>query len=349
MYKIINEIVANEDFLDGDYGDINRIFKENGFSDSYFDDLVTRVSNNGSILDFDFKRIIIETFISNKEIIFQIIAICIISLFITLLGKNIADSTRFIISIITMIFLIAAYYSCLNTTISCLNNSIGLFTAIIPIFFPLVGLTSGVTASAAYYEIVMSLMYAVNLIIKNIMLKLNTSYFMLGMIDTIKQVDSYTKICSLISRLIRISGKCILGFFLGLNGIKGLILPLKNNISMSVLFKVVSCVPGIGDSAQTVSKTVLGSANLAKNTIGVAGIIALLSIVLVPLLKLLIIALCYQFISGILEPVADKRIVNATHVLGEGLMNLTYMIIIITVLLSLTFAIICYSTTLSIF
>ena len=100
-------------------------------------------------------------------------------------------------------------------------------------------------------------------------------------------------------------------FFLGLNGIKSLILPLSDSLKMSVLFKAVSMIPGIGNSAQTVSKTIAGSAVLVKNSIGVAAVIVMAVIIGIPLLKLVVMALLYQILGAVLEPVADSRIVKA--------------------------------------
>ena len=110
----------------------------------------------------------------------------------------------------------------------------------------------------------------------------------LGMFDTFSEKDKFNKMCQLITKIIKLSVKGMLMFFLGLNGIKSLILPLSDSLKMSVLFKAVSMIPGIGNSAQTVSKTIAGSAVLVKNSIGVAAVIVMAVIIGIPLLKLVV-------------------------------------------------------------
>ena len=85
-------------------------------------------------------------------------------------------------------------------------------------------------------------------------------------------------------------------------------------------------IPGIGNSAQTVSKTIAGSAVLVKNSIGVAAVIVMAVIIGIPLLKLVVMALLYQILGAVLEPVADSRIVKAVLVLSGSLENMIYMI-----------------------
>ena len=142
-------------------------------------------------------------------------------------------------------------------------------------FFPAVAYSCGASSAAAYYEIILFLMYIVNVLVKNVLMRCNYVYMILGMFDTFSEKDKFNKMCQLITKIIKLSVKGMLMFFLGLNGIKSLILPLSDSLKMSVLFKAVSMIPGIGNSAQTVSKTIAGSAVLVKNSIGVAAVIVM--------------------------------------------------------------------------
>ena len=120
-------------------------------------------------------------------------------------------------------------------------------------------------------------------------------------------------------------------------------------IDISVLLKAVSMIPGLGNSASTVSKTIVGAAVLIKNSIGVAAVIVMLVIIGIPLFKLVVMALVYQFLGAILEPVADKRIVKAVLVLSGSLENMIYMIAVTVVLMCLTLAIICFATNINLY
>ncbi len=65
----------------------------------------------------------------------------------------------------------------------------------------------------------------------------------LGMFDTFSEKDKFNKMCQLITKDYKIVSKRNAYVFLGLNGIKSLILPLSDSLKMSVLFKAVSMIP----------------------------------------------------------------------------------------------------------
>jgi hypothetical protein len=67
------------------------------------------------------------------------------------------------------------------------------------------------------------------------------------------------------------------------------------------------------------------------------------------LLKLVVMALLYQILGAVLEPVADSRIVKAVLVLSGSLENMIYMIAVTVVLMCLTMAIICFATNINLY
>ena len=266
-------------------------------------------------------------------------------MFLTVLDKNASDSAMLFISFILMTLIVAVFINAARTGYECVQMSVDIYKALCPVFFPAVAYSCGASSAAAYYEIILFLMYIVNVLVKNVLMRCNYVYMILGMFDTFSEKDK----CQLITKIIKLSVKGMLMFFLGLNGIKSLILPLSDSLKMSVLFKAVSMIPGIGNSAQTVSKTIAGSAVLVKNSIGVAAVIVMAVIIGIPLLKLVVMALLYQILGAVLEPVADSRIVKAVLVLSGSLENMIYMIAVTVVLMCLTMAIICFATNINLY
>ena len=102
-------------------------------------------------------------------------------------------------------------------------------------FFPAVAYSCGASSAAAYYEIILFLMYIVNVLVKNVLMRCNYVYMILGMFDTFSEKDKFNKMCQLITKIIKLSVKGMLMFFLGLNGIKSLILPLSASLKLYFL------------------------------------------------------------------------------------------------------------------
>ena len=339
-----DEDTVNYDSLidEADYSGIDSTLDDYGWKGTSFKELVRSVASSDTDIGFNFTETVTEAIISNRTVLIQILLLSICAMFLTVLDKNASDSAMLFISFILMTLIVAVFINAARTGYECVQMSVDIYKALCPVFFPAVAYSCGASSAAAYYEIILFLMYIVNVLVKNVLM-------ILGMFDTFSEKDKFNKMCQLITKIIKLSVKGMLMFFLGLNGIKSLILPLSDSLKMSVLFKAVSMIPGIGNSAQTVSKTIAGSAVLVKNSIGVAAVIVMAVIIGIPLLKLVVMALLYQILGAVLEPVADSRIVKAVLVLSGSLENMIYMIAVTVVLMCLTMAIICFATNINLY
>ncbi len=77
-------------------------------------------------------------------------------------------------------------------------------------------------------------------------------------------------------------------------------------------------IPGIGDVVSGTSEVVLGSAVLLKNGVGIAGALLVTGVVMIPVINMGILTLLYKGTAALIQPVSDKRIVEAISFTGEG-------------------------------
>lgn len=76
--------------------------------------------------------------------------------------------------------------------------------------------------------------------------------------------------------------KSLIGIVLGFQVIQGLVLPYADSVHTAGVQKLLQVIPGIGQGAGAVTKIVLGSGVLIKNTMGAAAVIILVLVSLVP-------------------------------------------------------------------
>jgi stage III sporulation protein AE len=104
--------------------------------------------------------------------------------------------------------------------------------------------------------------------------------------------------------------KSLLAIVIGFSAIKGLIVPVADQVKRSALFKASEAIPGIGDALGGVTETILGAAVLLKNAIGVTGLIVIIIICAVPFLKLIMVTVVFKAGSAALQPISDKRFIE---------------------------------------
>lgn len=84
----------------------------------------------------------------------------------------------------------------------------------------------------------------------------------------------------------------------------------------------------------------LGVAVLLKNGIGVAGMIFIAVLALIPLVEFLILAFLYQLVAALVQPVSDRRITTCIAGVSSGYQLMVKVIASTTLLFVLSIALV---------
>lgn len=81
-------------------------------------------------------------------------------------------------------------------------------------------------------------------------------------------------------------------------------------VSKTVKYAIASFIPMVGGVLSESAESVLLSMSTIKNTIGLTGILAVVSLSVSPLLNVLSVSVIFRLIASITEPASDKRIIK---------------------------------------
>jgi len=130
--------------------------------------------------------------------------------------------------------------------------------------------------------------------------------------------------------------------FLGIYGFAGAV--SAGAVSKTVKYAIGNFIPMVGGVLAESAESVLSGLYLIKSTVGITGVLAILSIAVLPLLNVLATSVVFRLTSSICEPAADKRIItiisdlagNVSLVFSILLMVCVMFVISIAMLLSVT-------------
>ena len=331
-------VISDDYIVSDDYKDIDRIVKrETGINISYgkiMQSVLDDKDNSGYV-----KKLLIyisDVIYSEKKNVAHVLALCIASALIRSMTplfneKQLKETAAGVISISLITMLLSVFMGAYNLARDSVEALINIYKSICMTFFPAVCAAGLPISAAGYYQIVIWMMTAADIGIKNILMNANRIYVCVSL-------------CNCMQKVIKWCGYTMLTFFMGLNGIKSILNPLKDNINTSYIYKAVSIIPGIGDAASALSQTVIASSSLIKNTMGIAAVVVLTVCMLFPVVKLVTLSCIFHAIAAVMEPVADKRIIKAVAALGTAISSLTYLVVIALVLFVLTIVMICAVT-----
>lgn len=213
-----------------------------------------------------------------------------------------------------------------------------------PVYFLAVGMAKGSMTSVAFYEMILILIFLVELLILNFLLPLVKIYFIVKILGEFSLEIPLSKFAEFLEMLVNWTLKTLTASIVGINVIQGLLMPAIDSVKRSVLLKGGESIPMIGDFLGGSAEIVLGTAVLIKNGIGIVGMLICFLVCVPPLIQMGITAILYQLVSAVAQPISDKRMVNCIGSVADGSKMLLKITITIGVLFLITIAVVAATT-----
>lgn len=264
---------------------------------------------------------------SNRTILVQMVGIVFISAVFTnfsmAFSKTFVAETGFYLTYMVLFsLLLTSFMTAAQMASGLMSNMLKFMSALVPVFCLSVTFTGNIQTGIWYQQAMVTGITLTQWLVSKFILSLIHMYVLISLVNQLSKEDSLSKCADLIKTVAGWSLKTVLGIILGLNFIQSLVMPAFDSLKNGWAMRVTSAVPGVGDAMGTAMQTVIGSAVLIKNGIGAAGLIVLAFLFLIPAVKLAVIVLMYQIAQAIVQPVADKRMLNCLHCVSEGVLLL---------------------------
>lgn len=225
-----------------------------------------------------------------------------------------------------------------------LERLIGFMKVLGPAYFLAVAFAAGSSTSILFYNLVLLLIYLVELVILNFLIPFVQVYIVVKVMNNLSEEDYLSKFAELCETVIAWTLKTLLAGVTGVNIIQGLLSPAIDSLKRSVVGRSAEAIPVVGDAIGGVTEVMLGTAILIKNGIGVAGALVCIGICLVPIIQMAVVTLLYKLIAAMIQPVSDKRIVGCISSIADGSQMLLRIIFTTGVLFLLTIAVVTATT-----
>ena len=183
------------------------------------------------------------------------------------------------------------------------------------------GIASGTPiAATSQYSITMLFSDVLLTAMNGFFLPLVYTYLVLIAANAALSNQSLSKISSFLKWSINSSLKLVLMVFIGYITASGLISVTTDVVGVKTAqFAISGTVPVVGGILADAGETVIAGAIMIKNSIGVVGMLGVLSIVLTPFLTLGVNFCLFKVASALSEPMCDMKISGLLDQIGGGL------------------------------
>lgn len=287
---------------------------------------------------------------ANRMLLIQALAAAVFSALFTTFSSVFRSSqiaeNGFLVSYLFLVSLVASsVVLSVGVASRVLETMISFMQAFIPAFALALTFTTGSGGALIYYQTIFLICYGVEYAMNLVVIPLIEINVLLCITNHISKDEVLGKLEELSETAVGWILKTMLMLVLGIQIVQNLIVPLLQNQKVSLVQKAISVIPGIGDGVEAVSSLVLGTGMLIQNAMGVGALLVLVFICLVPIVKLGITCLLYQVAAALIQPAADKRMVETLSCAGRAAKYLLKMVFICCVLLFVTIALICAAVT----
>lgn len=258
-----------------------------------------------------------------KKLAVQILIIVLASAVFTNFIKVFDNSQIAEISFYVMYLLISALllksFMDMNQIAADTCNAMNRFMKVLlPSYLATVVLCAGSVSAIGFYQITVLGMNLLQVVILRFVFPLIHFYLILLLLNQMGKEDYFSQLVGLIETGINWIIKTMMGVVIGLQAVQCLIAPAVDSMKNSALHRLAKTIPGVGSLLDTAVETVAGSAVIIKNAVGVAGILALAFICLVPLVKLAGCIFMFKLLCSLIQPVSEKRMVEGIESISRS-------------------------------
>ena len=259
-------------------------------------------------------------------------------------NRQISDISFYVLYMLLITLCLTSFQTAAQGLEERLDSVVEFMRVLCPSYFLAVAFASGSVTSVFFYNVILLLIYVVELVIIRFVLPVIHIYIMIRVLGNLTGEDFLSESAELMHKVAAWILKTLLACVIGVNVVQGLLAPAIDRLKRSALTRTAEALPWVGNAMGGAAEIFLGTAVLIKNGIGMAGAVIAVLICLGPIVQLALMALMYKVAAALVQPVSDKRITACISGVSEGYELLVRVIFTVGLLFLLTIAVVAAST-----
>lgn len=233
-------------------------------------------------------------------------------------GQQVADIGFYFLYLLFTTVLLKCFAQAAETAGSVLENTVLFAKLLIPAYLFSIGVSSGAVTAGISRQLMLLAVYGVEALLSAALLPLARSICMLSVVNGIWIEEKLNFLIDLLGRAAGWALKGAVAVVTGLGIFQRLIAPVVDSARNLALQKLISAIPGVGNTVGGVTELVFGSAMVIRNSIGVVLLLLLIALCVLPLLKIAVIAFLLKTAAAFMGIAGDARITACTDRTGNA-------------------------------
>jgi stage III sporulation protein AE len=276
------------------------------------------------LLGYLFEELYLNMDILIKLIVLVVLCAVLNNLQTSFLNKGTGELAFYVCYIVLVSILLVSFNSMVNSGIEIIDGMVNFMYASIPVLITLLVSSGNFASGGALQPILVMVVQVSATIIKNVLIPLIVLSTIISIVDNVSDKIQITRFSAFLKHITQWSLGIILTVFVAIVSLQGSLGAVVDGVtSKTAKFAINTFIPVAGKYLADAADTVIGCTLLIKNAVGVAILIGIIGICLIPIVEMLAVILIYRVTCVLLEPLAEDRIIKCV---GEVASSMTYIL-----------------------
>ena len=232
-------------------------------------------------------------------------------------NKSIAQISHYVTYILIVTIIMKNFSDIIVMIRTSIENLVGFSNSLIPLLITLMLTTGNIASASMLQPIILFIITFIGNFINAILIPASLVAVALNVISNISDKVQIDKLGTFINKTVIWILGIALTIFVGVASLEGSITNGVDGLTVKTTKAAVSnFIPIVGKILGDAVETVMSCSNILKNAVGIVGVIIILSICIIPIIKLVALMGVYYLGSALCQPIADKKIVDLLGQIG---------------------------------
>ncbi len=256
-------------------------------------------------------------------------------------SSSISSAASFLCFVMMSTLALGCFSMCMEYGTDVIESICNFITKLTPVLVMALYASGNLVTASSFSPVLSGTVYVITLVIEKCLVPMicfSAVLSVAGNINEKVQVGNFLRVLKSVSKWIMVA---IITIFTSISAAYGLSTPSLDAVSAkTVKFAVGSLVPVVGSFLSDTLDTVISGTRLMKNAVGVAGMITMVTMCLIPVIKIFIVQLIVKAGASLCEPIADKKISSMLWEMSESIMSIFAVVVMVMVLFIINIGII---------
>lgn len=275
----------------------------------------------------------------------EVFAMCILIGLLNNMSSSFSENAAsklgaLVCSLIIIVLCLRDFVNIYNLCADSVTLMVRAMQILLPILIPLLLAMGGVTAGSILNPVIMGAIAILSTVILSYIMPAVFMACVFVLVNSLSEKDYIKKLAKFLRGFAMFLMGLTVTLFSGLISIQGVVTKSADGMLMKTAqFSIDNFIPIIGGFAADSVDLILSCTTIIKNGVGVAGLLIIVTLMVIPMIKIFAIAVIYKVLAVVLEPISGKKISDCIDDVGNTVITLGVVLLLTGILFFIFLAI----------